>query len=125
KGIIKAAIGSVAFIYIFNIVLFLIFVFPLMLISRIIASGTPGLGMFLGFLAIIGAYVLTTLAKRALIDPVVTIIMVRAYQMSIRGLDPSFDLQKRLLGISGRFKRLFNKAEEEETSTPVPPAVQN
>lgn len=120
KGIIKAAIGSVAFIYLFNIIFFLIFVFPLMFVSKIISSGTPGLGSFLGFLAIVGAYILTTLLKRALVDPIVTIMMIRAYQMSIRNLEPAVDLQQKLLGISPRFKRLFNKAQED-----TPPIAQN
>lgn len=123
KGIIKAAIGSVLFIYAFNIIFFLIFVFPLMFVGRIIASDTPGIGLFLGFLAVVGAYVLTTILKRAIVDPVVTIIMIRAYQMSIRDLEPSINLQQRLLGISPRFKRLFNRAEEESNN--IPPAVQN
>ena len=124
KGILKATTGSVVFIYLFNIILFLVFVFPLMFISRMISAGTPGLGTFLGFIAIIGALVLTTVMKRALIDPIVTIIMVRSYQMSIRGLEPAMDLQKKLLGVSSRFKRLFNKAKEEESSE-LPPAAQN
>lgn len=124
KGIIKAAIGSVIFIYAFNIILFLAFVFPLMFVSKIISADTPGLGSFLGFLAIVGAYVLTTILKRALVDPIVTIIMVRAYQMSIRDLEPSIDLQQRLLGISSRFKRLFNRAQQEKKDD-IPPAVQN
>ncbi|WP_058306303.1 hypothetical protein [Gracilibacillus massiliensis] len=123
KGVLKAATGSVIFIYLFNIISFLIFVFPLMFVSKLISAGTPDLGTFLGFLAIIGAYVLTTLLKRALLDPIVTIIMVRAYQISINDLEPAVDLQQQLLGISSNFKKLFQKAKEEETSqsqiTPV------
>lgn len=123
KGIIKSAIGAVAFIYAFNIIMFLVFVFPLMFLSKMISAGTPGLGSFLGFLAIIGAYILTTLLKRAVIDPVVTIIMIRSYQISIRDLEPSMDLQGKLLGISSRFRRLFNKAKEEDSSE-TPPVAQ-
>lgn len=124
KGIIKSAIGSVVFIYAFNIIVFLILVFPLMLVGKLIASDTPGLGLFLGFLAIVAAYVLTTVLKRAFIDPVVTIMMVRSYQMSIRDLEPSIDLQQKLLGVSSRFKRLFTKAEEEEQAN-IPPVAQS
>lgn len=119
KGIIKAAIGSVVFIYSFNIIMFLVFVFPLMFIGKIISADTPGLGTFLGFIAVVGAYVLTTLLKRAVIDPIVTIIMIRAYQMSIHSKEPSIDLQQKLLGISPRFKRLFNKAKDETSSLDV------
>lgn len=118
KGILKSATISVAFIYLFNIILFLILVFPLMFLSKIISAGTPGLGSLLGFIAIVGAYVLTTVIKRALIDPIVTIIMIRSYQMSIQGLEPAMDLQQRLLGISSRFRQLFDKSKEEEVSEP-------
>lgn len=115
KGVLKSATISVVFIYIFNIIMFLIFVFPLMLVGKLIAGDTEGLGLFLGFIAVVGAYILTTVLKRALIDPIVTIIMIRSYQMSIRGLEPKADLEQKLLGISPRFKRLFNKAAEEES----------
>src|SRR5690625_2612520 len=36
KGVLKAAAGSVLFIYAFNIILFLMFVFPLMFVSKLI-----------------------------------------------------------------------------------------
>src|SRR5690625_4194120 len=87
KGLLKAATGSVVFIYAFNIIVFLIFVFPLIMIASVFSAGTPELGYFLGFIAVVLAYVLTTVLKRALIDPIVTIIMVRSYQMSIRNLE--------------------------------------
>lgn len=113
QGVIKAAIGSVVFIYAFNIIMFLIFVFPLMFVGKLLSADTPGLGTFLGLIAVIGAYVLTTALKRALIDPIVTIIMIRAYQMSIRDKQPSNDLQQKLVTVSPRFNRLLNKAKTE------------
>lgn len=118
KGLLKAATGSVVFIYAFNIIVFLIFVFPLIMIASVFSAGTPELGYFLGFIAVVLAYVLTTVLKRALIDPIVTIIMVRSYQMSIRNLEPAMDLQQKLLGISSRFRKLFEKAQSEEKATP-------
>ncbi len=124
KGILKAAAGSVVFIFLLNIILFLVFVFPLMFISKLISADTPELGFFLGVLAVIGALILTTLCKRALVDPIVTIIMIRSYQMGIRNLEPAMDLQQKLLGVSSKFKQLFNKAKEEEASNP-PPAAQS
>lgn len=117
KGILKSAAISVAFIYIFNIVIFLMFALPFMFVGRMIAGGTEGLGMLMGFLALLAAGILTTMLKRAIIDPVVTIIMIRQYQMSIRGLEPSMDLQEKLLCISSRFKNLFKKSQEEKAPT--------
>jgi len=47
-----------------------------MFVSKIITDGSPGLCSFLGLLAIVCAYILTTLLKRAHIDLIVTIINV-------------------------------------------------
>lgn len=119
KGILKTSVLVVAFIYAFNILIFLLFAFSLMFVSKMLSADTPGLGTFFGFLAIIGAYILTTLLKRALIDPLVTIAMIRSYQMGIRDLEPQMDLHQRLLGVSSRFKKLVNKGEEEESKMGV------
>jgi len=113
KSMIKTAAGSVVFIYGFSIVSFLVFALPLMGISKVLSKNTPEVGFLLGFIALVGAYALTIALKRAIIDPVVTIAMIRSYQKSIEGLEPAMDLQQKLLGVSGRFKKLFNKAEEE------------
>lgn len=118
KGIIKSAAISVLFIYAFNIVMFLILVFPLILLVGFFPQEVDGMGLFLGFLAVLAALILTTVLKRALIDPVVTIIMVRSYQMNIRDQQPSIDLHNKLLGVSSRFKRLVTKADEESVNTP-------
>src|SRR5690625_5652031 len=125
KSVLKSATISVVFIYAFNIILFLIFYFPLAFIFKLMGGDTPGLATFLGFLALVGAYILTTVAKRAFVDPVVTIIMVRSYQISIRGMEPKIDLQQRLLGISSRFKRLFDRAREEEAAAAHTQAAHN
>lgn len=78
------------------------------------------MGFFIGFIALIGAYVLTIALKRALVDPIVTIAMIRAYQMSIQGLEPAMDLQQNLLGVSSKFKDLFQKANEEQVRPTQP-----
>lgn len=118
KGIIKAAVISVIFIYAFNIVMFLILVFPFILLVGFLPQEVDGMGLFLGFLAVLAALIITTMLKRALIDPIVTIIMIRSYQMNIRDQKPSMDLHEKLLGVSSRFKRLVTKAEEESVNPP-------
>jgi len=122
KGMIKGAIGAVIFIYAFNIIVFIIASIPLMLIGSFFAASSEieGIGYFFGFLALVGAYVITTVLKRAIIDPVITIIMIRSYQLSIRGMTPNADVQRNLLNVSSRFKRLFNRAEEESQAAPPP-----
>lgn len=122
KGILKTGAGAVLFIYAFNIGVFLLLVFPLMFVGKLIAGDTQGLGTFTGFLAVVGAYVITTVIKRALIDPLVTIAMIRQYQISIRSLEPAIDLQDKLLGVSSRFRQLHNKSKSHAaTETKEPP----
>src|SRR5690625_1218058 len=114
KSILKTAVGSVIFIYAFNIIIFLMLAFPFMFISKLMSANTPELGFLLGALALIAAYVVTTILKRAFIDPIVTIAMIRSYQMSIQGMEPKMDLQHKLLSVSDNFKKLFNKRKEVE-----------
>lgn len=116
KGILKTATGSVIFIYAFNIICFLVFVFPLMFVSKLLSGNESGLATFFGFLAIVGAYVLTTILKRAFIDPIVTIAMIRSYQLSIRELEPAMDLQQKLVGVSSGFKKLLDKSNSEQVN---------
>lgn len=116
KGILKTATGAVVCIYAFSIITFLVFALPFMGISKLIAANTPGLGTFLSFIALVGAYVFTVAIKRALVDPIVTIAMVRTYQQSINGLEPAMDLQQKLLGVSSRFRKLFEKGKEADAA---------
>lgn len=112
KGILKTATGAVIFIFVFGIVTFLIFALPLMGLSKLLTLNNPDMGMFFGFIALIGAYILTLTIKRALIDPLVTIAMVNTYQKNIQNEMPSVDLHNKLLGVSSKFKTLANKSKE-------------
>lgn len=114
KSIIKTAAGSVIFIYAFNIIVFLVLAFPLMFASKILSADTPDLGFLFGALALIAAYIITTVLKRALIDPIVTIAMIRAYQISIQNIEPSIDMHSKLLGLSSKFKKLVDKEKKED-----------
>lgn len=116
KGLLKTSAAAVLFIYIFNIIVFLVFAFPLMFVSKLMTANTPDAGFLFGALALIAAYVITTVLKRALVDPIVTIAMIRSYQISIRTLEPAVDLHQKLLGISPRFKKLVDKGKEEEAN---------
>ncbi|WP_342511841.1 hypothetical protein MKY34_14765 [Sporosarcina sp. FSL K6-1522] len=78
KGILKTAAGAIACIYLFSIVTFILFALSLMGIAKLISRNTHDMGFFFGFLTIVGAYVLTIAVKRALVDPIVTIAMIRA-----------------------------------------------
>lgn len=117
KGIVKTATGSVVFIYAFSILVFIIFALPLMGLSKLLTVNNPDMGIFFGFLVLIGAYILTVAVKRAVIDPIITIAMVRSFLNSIQGIEPSIDLQQKLIGVSSKFRTLFNKSKEEEVKS--------
>ncbi|TMW72905.1 hypothetical protein [Alteribacter natronophilus] len=110
KKIGLTAAGIVAGIYVLNFAVFLIAVFPLMAIGSAVAS-SAGAGAVIGYFAIIGAYIFTSMFKRAVVDPLAMIAMVRTYQLSVRETEPSIDLQQKLLGVSSKFKELFNKSK--------------
>lgn len=114
KNIIKTSVFAVIFIYGFNIIVFILTALPLMALTKLFAKNTPEIGFLLGFIALVAAYAITTALKRAIIDPVVTIMMIRSYQTTISGLEPAMDLQQKLLGVSSKFKQLFERSKEEE-----------
>ncbi|PYZ97700.1 hypothetical protein CR205_03650 [Alteribacter lacisalsi] len=118
KKIGMTAAGIVAGVYVLNILVFLIAVFPLMAIGTAVAS-SAGAGAVIGYFAIIGAYIFTSMFKRAFVDPLAMIAMVRTYQISVSEMEPSIDLQQKLLGVSSKFKELFNKSK----GAPVQPVT--
>lgn len=119
KGILKTSIGSVVFIFVLNAVTFLISIFPLLLLSKALSKNNPELGFFFGIIALVLAVVFMTVIKRAVVDPVVTIAMIRSYQISIEGMQPQVDMHNKLLKVSSKFKNLFTKSQEEDTQIPV------
>ncbi|ADU28533.1 hypothetical protein [Evansella cellulosilytica] len=119
KKIVMTAAGIVAFVYILNFVIFIPSVFAFMGISSAITSNA-GAAAILGWFAIVGAYIVTAMIKRAIVDPIAMIAMVRAYQLNIQNIEPNIDLQQKLLNISSKFKQLFNKRKED---TPQPPTA--
>ncbi|WP_416147970.1 hypothetical protein ACM26V_17190 [Salipaludibacillus sp. HK11] len=116
KKVLVTAAGLVVFIYVLNITVFLASVFPLMALGSAVASNAEA-ASFLGFIAVVGAYVITTAVKRALIDPVCTVAMIRSYQLNIQNLEPSVDLHAKLLKVSSKFKEMFQKSKEKESTS--------
>lgn len=117
KQLLKSAGLSVAFVYGFNIIVFLLFAFPLMFIFKWIAGDAAEKAFLFGGLALIAAYVITTVLKRAFLDPLITIMMIRAYQNNIEGLTPSMDLYAKIRKVSSKFRQLDDKKTEEVEPT--------
>ncbi|MBU9722612.1 MULTISPECIES: hypothetical protein [Bacillaceae] len=116
KKVIMTAGGIVAFIYILNFVLFIGSVIPLMGIARMMAPNA-GVEAVFGYFALVGAYIITAMVKRAIVDPIAMIAMVRTYQLNIQDMEPKMDLQQKLLKVSSKFRQLFNKSKTETTNT--------
>ncbi|MFD1039101.1 hypothetical protein ACFQ3N_11980 [Virgibacillus byunsanensis] len=116
KKVLMTAIGVVVFIFILNITVFLVTVFPLMGLANMIAENNEAASV-LGFIAVVGAYVIMTVVRRALVDPIATVAMIRAYQTTIKEMEPSIDLQQKLLGVSSKFKKLHQKRDEPKDSS--------
>lgn len=118
KSMIGAAAGVALFSIVLSFVSFLITFFPLLGLVRLISSSGNSL---LGLLALITALSISLAIKKAFVDPVATIIMIRAYHAKTAGVEPSMDLHAKLQGISKKFKELVQRA----TSGPpeqTPPA---
>lgn len=113
KSMIKTAAGSVALIYGFTIGSFLLLIFPFIGLARLIAGNTD-LGAAIVILSVIASFTLAITLKRGLIDPIITIAMIRSYQLSIKDREPALDLEQKLLSASSWFKNLFEKAKREE-----------
>ncbi|SHG35510.1 hypothetical protein [Ornithinibacillus halophilus] len=115
KKIIMTAIGVVVFIYVLSFTVFLVSVFPLMGLANMIADNNEAASVF-GFFAVVGAFIITSFVKRALVDPVATVAMIRTFQKNIEGVEPSMDLHEKLTGVSKKFKKLADKKDDPEES---------
>lgn len=120
KGMIGAAAGVALFSIALSVASFLITLFPLLALVKLMYSDGNS---FLGVLAFISALSISTAVKKAFVDPVATITMIRAYHTRTAGVEPSIDLRGKMLAISGKFKDLVNRAEsnasEQATSPPL------
>lgn len=120
KGMIGAAAGLAAFNIVLSVTTFVIVFFPLLGLVNLISSDGDSI---LGALALISALAVTVAVKKALVDPVATITMIRVYHAKTAGVEPSFDLRAKLLGVSKKFKDLVTRSESEQgvqTTTSVP-----
>lgn len=121
KGMIGAAAGVALFTIALTLVSFLIVFFPLLGLANMM-SGDSNVG--LGALAFISALAISVSIKKAFVDPVATIAMIRTYHTKTAPLTPSIDLRGKMLAISRKFKELVGRAESEAPIQPQPtPAV--
>lgn len=117
KTMIGAAAGAAFFSIALSFISFLIIYFPLLGLTKII-NGEGNI--LLGLLALISAISISAAIKKAFVDPVNTIIMIRAYHSKTKGVEPSVDLHGKLLAISNKFKELVRRGDSDDIQQTPP-----
>lgn len=112
KKMIGTAAGVALFTISLTVVSFLIVLFPMQWIVQAIAGSDVLIAI-----AYISAIVISLAIKKALVDPVATIAMIRAYHTTTSGLEPDFDLKGKLTSISGKFRTLVQKEGSDVTTS--------
>ncbi|WEK54995.1 MAG: hypothetical protein P0Y55_02610 [Candidatus Cohnella colombiensis] len=119
KGMIGTATGVALFSIVLSIATFFITLFPLLaLVNRI----NDDAGALLGALAFISALSISFAVKKALVDPIATIAMIRTYHLKTAGVTPSIDLMGKMVAVSAKFKELFHRSDNEQ---PIPAPATN
>lgn len=91
------------------VVSFLALLFPLLGVARSLTP-VPGLQALYGLVALLAAIVFAGMIKWIVADPLATVAMVASYHRAIARQVPAHDLRATLSSISGKFRRLAQKA---------------
>lgn len=118
KKILTTAAVFVLLLIVGWVVAFLLFLTPLLGVARILAP-TDELRLLYGFVALVAAFVLANVVKWILVDPLATVAMIVSYNQAIQGVTPSYDLHSQLSLISGKFRRLSERARQESSGGPI------
>lgn len=109
KSMLKTSTKLVVGIFFFKILCYIVFL--------VISYGifyTFFNGSFLALvMGLVSASILTMLAQGVLIDPYVTIAMIKTYHINIENKELSYDLYGKLSKVSRKFKKLLGKSKEE------------
>jgi hypothetical protein len=119
KKILWRAVGVVLVVMIGWLVIFLVSFFALLPLASLAGKDKPGLPLFLGFVALVAAWLIANVVRWALVDPFATVAMIVAYNEAVREQTPSYDLYSTLAGVSRKFRELEQKARQ----APVPGAA--
>lgn len=94
------------------LVIFLVSFFALLPLASLVGRNKPGLPLFLGFVALVAAWLIANVVRWALVDPFATVAMIVAYNEAVREQTPSYDLYSTLAGVSRKFRELEEKAKQ-------------
>ena len=111
KSLLRTAALFVFFVGVAWLAGFLIILLPLLGLARSLAGGSE-LQMLYSFIALFIAFVGAAVFKWALVDPMATVAMVVTFNEATEGKQPSVDLRTRLATVSGKFRRMLQKSED-------------
>lgn len=104
KSMIATSAGVAIFTILLTVVSFLIVLFPLLAFVQWIAPGSA-----LSFLAYVSAATISLAVKKAFVDPVATISMIRTYHTKTAGVTPRIDLKEQMVSVSRKFRELVSR----------------
>jgi len=112
KKILWRAVGVVLAVMTGWLVVFLVSFLALLPLASLVGRNKPGLPLFLGFVALVAAWLIANVVRWALVDPFATVAMIVAYNEAVREQTPSYDLYSTLAGVSRKFRELEQKARQ-------------
>jgi len=120
QKILWKAVGVVLVVMTGWLVIFLVSFFALLPLASLVGKNKPGLPLFLGFVALVAAWLIASVARWALVDPFATVAMIVAYNEAVREQTPSYDLYSTLAGVSRKFRELEQRARQSPAPGVVP-----
>jgi hypothetical protein len=112
KKILWRAVGVVLVVMTGWLVVFLVSFLALLPLASLVGRNKPGLPLFLGFVALVAAWLIANVVRWAVVDPFATVAMIVAYNEAVREQTPSYDLYSTLAGVSRKFRELEQKARQ-------------
>jgi hypothetical protein len=110
KKILWTALGVVTGVLVGWLVVFVLVLFPLLGLASL--GGKSGLRVLFSFFALLAAWLIASVARWVLVDPLATVAMVVAYNEAVREQTPAYDLYGTLAGVSGKFRELEQRARQ-------------
>lgn len=111
KELLTTAAKSAVLVWVARIV---IFVLGMFILGGIFTAIIPGFGLFLG---VIASTIFTVAIEGAIVEPFLTISMIRSYLIAIKDKTPDSELMDKLTSVSSKFNKISEKAIEEINNT--------
>lgn len=111
KELLATAAKSAVLVWVARAIIFFV---GMILFSAIFTAIVPGFGLFLG---VIASAILTVAVEGAVVEPFLTISMIRSYLIAIQDKTPDSELMNKLTSVSSKFNQISQKAVENVQNT--------